>query len=190
MICSKIQMDSLSNTVVLFIDCESAVRAMTRLPPWTGAPPVPDDVDVPDDPPQAARTMRPPTAIRARTVVVRYVTVAPCGSAAAVSRGGGRGTGDKPAQTLFLAQIQARERVGKRAGSRGTVCLALCTPAAPGPAGAWAGGLWGAPPRGAGAGAPAFSGPGPRSPPSSPRPPPGNCGSKAGGRPSPYRAPP
>ncbi len=50
-ICSKIQIDSLSNTVVLFIDCESAVRAMTRSPPLTGAPlaaaavpePEPDD---------------------------------------------------------------------------------------------------------------------------------------------------
>src|SRR5437667_379281 len=41
MICSKIQIDSLSNTVVLFIDCESAVRAITRLPPCTGAPEVP-----------------------------------------------------------------------------------------------------------------------------------------------------
>src|SRR5262245_46142660 len=79
MICSKIQMDSLSNTVVLFIDCESAVRAMTRFPPRAGAAPVPDDVDVPDDPPQAARTIRAPAAIRARAVVVRYVTVAPCG---------------------------------------------------------------------------------------------------------------
>jgi hypothetical protein len=37
-ICWKTQIDSLSNTVVLFIDCESAVRAMTRSPPLTGAP--------------------------------------------------------------------------------------------------------------------------------------------------------
>src|SRR5262245_10566988 len=90
MICSKIQMDSLSNTVVLFIDCESAVRAMTRFPPRAGAAPVPEDVDVPDDPPQAARIIRAPAAIRARAAVVRYVTVAPCGVGGSVGCGGGR----------------------------------------------------------------------------------------------------
>ncbi len=33
MICSKTQIDSLSKTVVLSIDCESATRSMTTLPP-------------------------------------------------------------------------------------------------------------------------------------------------------------
>ena len=70
-ICSKTQIDSLSNTVVLFIDCESWLRAMTRLPPWTGAPPaVPDEDDEPDDP-QAARTASALAAARIRTAVVR-----------------------------------------------------------------------------------------------------------------------
>src|SRR5256885_15801038 len=87
MICSKIQIDSLSNTVVAFIDCESAVRAMTRLPPRTGAPPAELP---PPEPPQAARTASPLTAIRAtrvRTEFVRYVTEAPGGGP------GGRGRG-------------------------------------------------------------------------------------------------
>ncbi len=77
MICSKTQIDSLSNTVVLFIDCESAVRAMTRSPPRVAVPPVPADVDGPEpDDPQPARTARAPTAIKA-TAVVRCVTEAP-----------------------------------------------------------------------------------------------------------------
>src|SRR5215467_5924488 len=81
MICSKIQIDSLSNTVVLFIDCESAVRAMTRLPPCTGPPALVLELDPLEfEPePQAARTIRAPTAIRARAAVVRYVTGTPLG---------------------------------------------------------------------------------------------------------------
>ena len=38
MICSKTQIDSLSKTVVLSMDCESATRAMTTLPPYCGCP--------------------------------------------------------------------------------------------------------------------------------------------------------
>src|SRR5690348_18384350 len=76
MICSKTQIDSLSNTVVLFIDCESAVRAITRLPPCTAPPAVLPELEPLElEPePQAARTIRAPTAIRARAAVVRYVT--------------------------------------------------------------------------------------------------------------------
>src|SRR5216683_110792 len=79
MICSKTQIDSLSNTVVLFIDCESAVRAMTRLPPCAGAPPEPPPDDPLEPDPQAARTVRAPAAISARAAEVRCVTVAPVG---------------------------------------------------------------------------------------------------------------
>src|SRR5262252_1216241 len=63
-ICSKIQIDSLSNTVVLFMDCESAVRAMTRSPPLAGAPLAAAGVLEPDDPPQPARAASALTAIR------------------------------------------------------------------------------------------------------------------------------
>src|SRR5262249_6360035 len=81
MICSKIQIDSLSNTVVLFIDCESAVRAITRSPPRTAPPPVLPELGDPFEPePQAARTVSAPTAIRARAAVVRYVTATPLGN--------------------------------------------------------------------------------------------------------------
>ena len=81
MICSKIQMDSLSNTVVLFIDCESAVRAITRLPPCTGPPALPPELDPLElEPPQAATSVMAPAAIRASAAVVRYVTVTPGGN--------------------------------------------------------------------------------------------------------------
>ena len=81
MICSKIQIDSLSNTVVLFIDCESAVRAITRLPPCTGPPALlPPELDPLElEPPQAATSVMAPAAIRASAAVVRYVTVTPGG---------------------------------------------------------------------------------------------------------------
>src|SRR5207248_11221153 len=82
-ICSKIQVDSLSNTVVAFIDCESAVRAMTRSPPRTGVPaaadvPEPEPEPDPDDPPHPARAASALTAIRVIAVVVRCFTVTPC----------------------------------------------------------------------------------------------------------------
>jgi len=87
MICSKIQIDSLSNTVVLFIDCESAVRAITRLPPCTGPPAlVPELEPLELVPPQAATSVMAPAAIRASAAVVRYVTVTP----------GGYGAGQAP----------------------------------------------------------------------------------------------
>jgi len=84
-ICSKIQIDSLSNTVVLFIDCESAVRAMTRSPPRTAAPLAAAAVPElePDDPPQPARAASALTAIRVIAVVVRCFTVTPCSVRAA-----------------------------------------------------------------------------------------------------------
>src|SRR5258707_411563 len=73
-ICSKTQIDSLSNTVVLFIDCESCVRAMTRSPPRTGEPlALPDEAD-----PHPARTARALITARAIVAVVRCFTVAPC----------------------------------------------------------------------------------------------------------------
>src|SRR5487761_1231700 len=75
-ICSKTQIDSLSNTVVLFIDCESAVLAMTRSPPCTGAPLVPADVLEPD--PQPARAASALTVIRTVAAVVRCFTATPC----------------------------------------------------------------------------------------------------------------
>src|SRR5215470_6256838 len=79
-ICSKIQIDSLSNTVVLFIDCESAVRAMTRLPPRTGAPPdVLAGLADPPPEPQAARTVTAAVAASASAGLMRCVTAAPCG---------------------------------------------------------------------------------------------------------------
>src|SRR5215813_1639470 len=102
MICSKIQIDSLSNTVVLFIDCESAVRAITRLPPCTAPPVVPPELDPLEPEPHAARTVRAPTAIRARAAVDRYVTVTPLGIVGA----GQALIQDKP---LFLAKIPANE---------------------------------------------------------------------------------
>src|SRR5207247_2637546 len=81
MICSKIQIDSLSNTVVLFIDCESAVRAITRLPPCTGPPALPAEPEPLElEPPQAATSVMAPAAIRASAAVVRYVTVTPGGN--------------------------------------------------------------------------------------------------------------
>src|SRR6266567_1672369 len=76
-ICSKTQIDSLSNTVVLFIDCESAVRAMTRSPPRTGAPLGLAEVLEPD-PPQPARTASALTVIRVIAAVVRCFTATPC----------------------------------------------------------------------------------------------------------------
>src|SRR6266581_233758 len=82
-ICSKIQIDSLSNTVVLFIDCESAVRATTRSPPRTGAPLAAAGALEPDDPPQPARAASALTAIRVIAVVVRCFTVTPCSVRAA-----------------------------------------------------------------------------------------------------------
>src|SRR6266851_4762372 len=77
-ICSKIQIDSLSNTVVLFIDCESAVRAMTRSPPRAGAPLAAACVLEPDDPPQPARGASALTAIKVIAMVVQCFTVTPC----------------------------------------------------------------------------------------------------------------
>src|SRR6516225_10130426 len=98
MICSKIQIDSLSNTVVLFIDCESAVRAITRLPPCTGPPAVLPELDpLEPEPPQAATTVRAPTAIRARAAVVRYVTGTPLGIV-------GAGQAPQTGQTFVLSQ--------------------------------------------------------------------------------------
>src|SRR6185437_2037973 len=87
-ICSKTQIDSLSNTVVLFIDCESAVRAMTRSPPLTGVPaaadvPEPEPELEPDEPPHPVRTASALTAIRVIAVVVRCFTVTPCNVRAA-----------------------------------------------------------------------------------------------------------
>src|SRR5215467_10277830 len=80
MICSKIQIDSLSNTVVLFIDCESAVRAITRLPPCTGPPALPPELDPLElEPPQAATSVMALAATSASAAVVRYVTVTPGG---------------------------------------------------------------------------------------------------------------
>src|SRR5215470_4454092 len=77
MICSKIQIDSLSNTVVLFIDWESATRAITRLPPCTAPPALlPPELD----PPEAATSVMAPAATRASAAVVRYVTVTPGGN--------------------------------------------------------------------------------------------------------------
>src|SRR5579863_2045235 len=90
MICSKIPMDSLSNTVVLFIDCESALRAMTRLPPCTGPPAEPPELDPLElEPPQAATSVMAPTAIRASAAEVRYLTVTPLGI------GGGQAPSDR-----------------------------------------------------------------------------------------------
>src|SRR6266571_1605026 len=84
-ICSKIQIDSLSNTVVLFIDCETAVRAMTRPPPRTGAPLA--AAAVPElEPPQPVRAASALTAIRVIAVVVRCFTVSPCSVRAAWDR--------------------------------------------------------------------------------------------------------
>src|SRR6516162_3774680 len=115
MICSKIQMDSLSNTVVLFIDCESAVRAITRLPPCTGAPAVPAGLEPfeLEPEPQAARTIRAPIAIRACAAVVRYVTATPLGIVGA----GQHLKQDKP---LFLAKMLANEPDVKSGGDPGT----------------------------------------------------------------------
>src|SRR6266571_6537690 len=90
--CSKIQIDSLSNTVVLFIDCESAVRAMTRSPPRAGAPLWPADVVEPD-PPQPARTASALTAIRVIAAVVRCFTATPCNVRAVPGNGSGRKRG-------------------------------------------------------------------------------------------------
>src|SRR5216683_5267918 len=100
MICSKIQMDSLSNTVVLFIDCESAVRAMTRLPPCTGPPALlpPELGPLELEPPQAATSVMAPAAISASAAVVRYVTVTPGG----LTGQDRHPRGNKP---LFLAKM-------------------------------------------------------------------------------------
>src|SRR5262250_450965 len=116
MICSKTQIDSLSNTVVLFIDCESAVRAITRLPPRTGAPAVSPELDPHElEPePQAARTVRAPTAIRACAAEVRYVTATPLG----IVRAGQHLKQDKP---LFLAKMLANKpdvNSGKNPGAQ------------------------------------------------------------------------
>src|SRR6516225_10726821 len=121
MICSKIQIDSLSNTVVLFIDCESAVRAITRLPPCTGAPALPPELDglELEPEPQAARTVRAPTAIRARAAVVRYVTATPLGIVGA----GQHLKQDKP---LFLANMLGNEPDVNSGGDPGTQPLRRC----------------------------------------------------------------
>src|SRR6516225_1893665 len=114
MICSKIQIDSLSNTVVLFIDCESAVRAITRLPPCTGPPAVLPELDPLEPEPQAART-----AIRARAAVVRYVTATPLGIVGA----GQHLKQDKP---LFLANMLGNEPDVNSGGDPGTQPLRRC----------------------------------------------------------------
>ena len=93
-ICSKIQIELLSNTVVLFIDCASALLAMTRLPPRTGVPlelPLPADEEPQADDPQAARRARAATetpAIMARgpRLAPRIVNL----SVTAISRDVGR----------------------------------------------------------------------------------------------------
>src|SRR5215472_14079969 len=104
MICSKIQIDSLSNTVVLFIDCESATRAITRLPPCTAPPALlPPELDPPElEPPQAATSVMAPAAIRASAAVVRYVTGTP----------GGYGAGQAPSgeQTFVPSQDVGKRR--------------------------------------------------------------------------------
>src|SRR5262245_39095884 len=115
MICSKIQIDSLSNTVVLFIDCESEVRAITRSPPCTAPPAVPPELDPPEFElePQAARPVRAPAAIRARAAVVRYVTATPLGIVGAEQHL----KQDKP---LFLAKMLANEPYVNSGGDSGT----------------------------------------------------------------------
>src|ERR1700722_17193503 len=102
-ICSKIQIELLSNTVGLFIACASALLAMTRLPPRTAAPlelpspagarfrlPLAADEEPADDP-QAARRARAATetpAIMARgpRLAPRIVNL----SVTAISRDVGR----------------------------------------------------------------------------------------------------
>src|SRR6476619_7180872 len=82
MICSKTQSASLSNTVVLSIDCESATRSMTTLPPYCGLPssPVPPPLLPPLlEPPQPAAAMASAvTAARTAPIpVVRILMNAP-----------------------------------------------------------------------------------------------------------------
>src|SRR5215472_13722504 len=72
------------------MDCESAVLAMTRLPPWTGplvAPVVPPDFP-PDE--QPAKTMRTPAETSAFLIVNRCATES---SLVADGRGSGRSNG-------------------------------------------------------------------------------------------------
>src|SRR5215472_7653322 len=72
------------------MDCESAVLAMTRLPPWTGplvAPVVPPDFP-PDE--QPAKTMRTPAETSAFLIVNRCATES---SLVADGRGSGRSDG-------------------------------------------------------------------------------------------------
>src|SRR6476620_5123466 len=81
MICSKTQIDSLSKTVVLSMDCESAKRSMTTLPPYCGLPaalPLLPPLPPPElDPPQPApRITSAVTA--ARTVRVPDVRILMC----------------------------------------------------------------------------------------------------------------
>src|SRR5215831_20625211 len=121
MICSKIQIDSLSNTVVLFIDCESAVRAITRLPPCTGPPAlVPELVPLELVPPQAATSVMAPAAIRASAAVVRYVTVTPGGNRRGRS---GHPQENKP---LFLVKMPAKDGVVNSGGTSGGNALLRC----------------------------------------------------------------
>src|SRR5512133_3590629 len=83
MICSKTQIDSLSKTVVLSMDCESATRSMTTLPPDCGwpsllDPPFPPLPPLLEPPQPAAATASAATAARtARVPVVRILMNAP-----------------------------------------------------------------------------------------------------------------
>src|SRR4249919_2320270 len=83
MICSNTQIDSLSNTVVLSIDCESATRSMTTLPPYCGLPaallPPPPPLPPPLEPPHPAPAITSAvTAARPiRVPVVRILMRAP-----------------------------------------------------------------------------------------------------------------
>src|SRR5690349_22355887 len=79
MICSRIQIDSLSKTVSLSIDSDSAERSMVRVPPRWAAPaelfPPPPPLLPPPDPPQpAARATTQRMSSTAGVVFMR----APC----------------------------------------------------------------------------------------------------------------
>src|SRR3954451_20947129 len=82
MICSKIQIDSLSKTVVLSIDWESATRSMTTLPPDCGVPeallppPLPPPESEPPHPAPAI-TSAATAAMPNRVPVVRILMRAP-----------------------------------------------------------------------------------------------------------------